>query len=164
MKTKNLILVNQLPISNGISAALTKSIGSYSASGIDIEIISLENDVATVIIKQSRLINGYILNQKQLVERCKEVFEPTGLKTKVLPAVFSIDVDHITVDWIKEKMIEFGIKRNDLIGQLALDKSYVSLLFADESNKRKINLSKPMKATFFYYFLTYELNRDFRNQ
>ena len=28
------------------------------------------------------------------------------------------------------------------------------------SGKRE--LSKPMRATFFYYFLTYELNRDFR--
>ena len=47
-----------------------KSISNYAASGIDIELIDNE----TVKIKQSRLINGYILNNKQLHERAREVF------------------------------------------------------------------------------------------
>ena len=71
--------------------------------------------------------------------------------------VYSLNVDDITIDWIESKMQEFGIKRNDLIKQLAIDRSSLSLIL---SGKRE--LSKPMRATFFYYFLTYELNRDFR--
>ncbi|ODS87341.1 MAG: hypothetical protein ABS44_11930 [Chryseobacterium sp. SCN 40-13] len=78
------------------------------------------------------------------------------------PNVFSLDVSQITVEWINEKMNEFGIKRNDLVKQLALDKSYISRLFSDENNQFKINLTNQVKSMFYYYFLTYELNRDFR--
>lgn len=111
----------------------------------------LEND--TVKVSQSRLINGYILNQKQLIERGKEVFQ----NKKIIPVVYSLDVGSIDIGWIKKRMDEFGIKRNDLIKQLAIDKSSLSLILSGERE-----LSKPMRATFFYYFLTYELNRDFR--
>lgn len=141
---------------------LIRSVSSYKASGIDIEIVNIVDNVANVIIKQEKLINGFILNQKQLVERCKEVFKPTGLKIVVVPVVFSLQVEDITIEWIDSRMKEFGIKRNDLIKQLALDKSYISRLFG--KGDFKVALSKPMKATFFYYFLTYELNRDFREQ
>lgn len=125
------------------------SVSGYGQMGIDIEPL---ND-GTVKVTQSRLINGYILNQKQLIERGKGVF-PTG---KIIPVVYSLNVEDITLEWIGSRMQEFGIKRNDLIKQLAIDRSSLSLVL---SGKRE--LSKPMRATFFYYFLTYELNRDFR--
>lgn len=125
------------------------SISGYGQMGVIIE--PLED--GTVRVTQSRLINGYILNQKQLIERGKETYPDA----KIIPVVYSLDVNDITLEWIESKMIEFGIKRNDLIKQLAIDRSSLSLVL---SGKRE--LSKPMRATFFYYFLTYELNRDFR--
>lgn len=124
------------------------SISGYGQMGIDIEPL----DDGTVKVTQSRM-NGYILNQKQLIERGKEAFPGS----KIIPVVYSLNVDGITLEWIETKMQEFGIKRNDLIKQLAIDRSSLSLIL---SGKRE--LSKPMRATFFYYFLTYELNRDFR--
>lgn len=127
-----------------------KSIHGYGQMGIDIEPL----DDGTVKVTQSRLINGYILNQKQLIERGKEAFPDS----KIIPVVYSLNVDDITLEWIESKMQEYGIKRNDLIKQLAIDRSSLSLVL---SGKRE--LSKPMRATFFYYFLTYELNRDFRD-
>ncbi|MFV0304631.1 MAG: hypothetical protein ACK5IC_03995 [Moheibacter sp.] len=129
-------------------------IQGYRRLGIEIELL----DDESVLISQKQLKNGYILNQKQLHERAKEVFPDKH----IIPNVFSLGVDDITIDWIQAKMLEFGIKRNDFVNQLALTKSYISLLFTNKNNDRKINLSKPMKAMFFYYFLTYELNRDFR--
>jgi hypothetical protein len=126
-----------------------ESIKGYDRLGISIE--PLQD--GTVKVTQSRLINGYILNQKQLIERGKEVYPDA----KIIPVVYSLNVDDITIDWIESKMLEFGIKRNDLIKQLAIDRSSLSLIM---SGKRE--LSKPMRATFFYYFLTYELNKDFR--
>lgn len=126
-----------------------ESISGYRMMGITIE--PLED--GTVKVTQSRLINGYILNQKQLIERGKEIYPDA----KIIPVVYSLNVDNITIDWIESRMREFGIKRNDLIKQLAIDRSSLSLIM---SGKRE--LSKPMRATFFYYFLTYELNRDFR--
>ena len=124
-------------------------INGYRRMGIDIK--PLED--GTVKVTQARLINGYILNQKQLIERGKELYPDS----KIIPVAYSLNVDDITVDWIESKMQEFGIRRNDLIKQLAIDRSSLSLIM---SGKRE--LSKPMRATFFYYFLTYELNRDFR--
>ena len=59
-------------------------------------------------IKQTNLVNGYILNQKELVKRAKDVFECTGLKTKIIPVVYSLNVDHITPSWINHKMLDFG--------------------------------------------------------
>jgi hypothetical protein len=142
----------------GLDPALTKrikvSIINYRKGGIDVQIV---REGPEVVIKQSRLINGYILNNKQLYERGKEIFEGTGLKPKIIPAVYSLDVDTIDHTWIENKMEEFGIHRNDLVKQLALDKSTLSLFLSGE---RKMN--KSVKATFFYYFLVYEINRDVR--
>lgn len=86
-------------------------------------------------------------------ERAREVFPDA----KILPVVYSLQVDNISIDWVESKMEEFGIKRNDLIKQLAIDKSSLSEMFSGNRG-----LTKSMKATFFYYFLTYELNRDLR--
>lgn len=127
-----------------------RSIANYKKVGIDIR---EEDDV--VVITQSSLYNGYILNQKQLVERAKKIFPDK----KIRPVVFSFDATTVSLDWIKAKMDEFGIKRKDLIKQLAIDKSSLSLIFSG-----KTELSIRTKATFFYYFLSYELNRDLREQ
>lgn len=125
------------------------SIANYKRAGISIE----ELDESTVKVSQTKLVNGYILNQKELIERGRDLYPDK----KIIPVVFSLNVEDINLKWIESKMIEFGIKRNDLIKQLAIDRSSLSLIM---SGKRE--LSKPMRATFFYYFLTYELNRDFR--
>lgn len=125
------------------------SITNYKRAGISLEVL----DDDTVKVSQTKLINGYILNQKQLIERGKDVYP----NKKIIPVVFSLNVEDITLEWIESKMNEFGIKRNDLIKQLAIDRSSLSLIMSE-----KRELSKPMRATFFYYFLTYELNRDFR--
>lgn len=142
-----------------------ESILNYQKAGIDFE--ELEWDEADdgffngttikVKITQSRLINGYILNQKELIERAKDVYKNLGRNVKVVPVVYSLDVNKIDLEWIEKKMNEFGIKRKDLIKQLAIDKSSLSKIFSG-----RVELSKRTRATFFYYFLTYELNRDFR--
>ncbi len=125
------------------------SISNYKRLGINIEILQ-DN---TVKITQSRLINGNILNQKELHKRAREIFS----EHKIIPIVFSLQVDNIDLDWVKNKMKEFGIKQKDLLKQLAIDKTSLNLVLSG-----KANLSRLMKVGFFYYFLTYELNRDLR--
>ena len=71
--------------------------------------------------------------------------------------VYSLDVGDISIEWVEEKMRGFGINRKDLIRQLAIDQSTLSLCFS-----KARGLTHTAKAAFFYYFLTYELNRDFR--
>tara|TARA_X000000950_G_C13369034_1_gene439612 strand:+ start:75 stop:488 length:414 start_codon:yes stop_codon:yes gene_type:complete len=126
-----------------------RSIANYRKVGIEIR---KEDEV--VIISQKKIYNGFILNQKQLIERAKKIFPDQ----KIRPAVFSLDVSEITLEWIDDKMKEFGIKRKDLIKQLAIDKTSLSVIFSG-----KVELSKRTKASFYYYFLTYELNRDLRS-
>lgn len=139
-----------------------KVIRDYRMAGIDIEILerTVDGYPEKVKIKQSRLVNGYLLNQQELVERAKSVFRLLGHgDIKVVAVVHSFDADGVTIEWIQERMGQFGIHRKDLIKQLAIDKSYISKLFSGD-----INLSRPMRALFHYYFMTYELNRDLRQQ
>lgn len=112
-----------------------------------------------VKITQFKLLNGYVLNQKQLVQRAKDLYKLLEREVKVIPVVWSLDTDLITLDWIESRMEEFGIKRNDLIKQLAIDKTALSKLFS-----RTTSLSYSTKAKFFWYFMVYELNRDLRVQ
>jgi len=155
--TGTAVSVTELPVPVSAQKRIAASISNYAAAGIDITIAERSNDSITVVIEQARLINGYILNNKQLYDRAKEVFMGTVLKVKIKPAVYTLQVDKINVRWVEGKMEEFGINRNDLIKQLALDKASLSLML---SGTRE--LTKPARAMFFYYFLTYELNRDFR--
>ncbi|WP_289024347.1 hypothetical protein [uncultured Salegentibacter sp.] len=125
------------------------SIANYKRMGIYIAILSGDK----VRISQNTEMNGYFLTQKQLVKRARAIFPDA----KIIPLVYSLDVDEITADWIQAKMKDLGIKRNDLIKQLAIDKSSLSLYL---TGKRE--MEKNQKAAFYYYFLTYELNRDLR--
>lgn len=88
------------------------SINNYKKLGISLEVL----DDDTVKVSQTKLINSYIPNQKQLIERGKEVYP----NKKIIPVVFSLDVEDATLEWIGSKMVGFGIKRNGLIKQLAV--------------------------------------------
>jgi len=127
-----------------------ESLRNYQKHGIKIS--KVEED--TVVIKQETLLNGYILNQKQLVTIAKSIYPDYKIK----PVVYSINVDKVTIEWINDKLNEFGIKNNDLVKQLTIDKATLTLYLS--SNKE---LTKPIKALFFYYFLTYEINKAIRS-
>ena len=146
-----------------------QSVIDYRKAGILVEEIELDQTdiddgfipgiAAKVKITQSKLINGYVLNQKELVQRAKKLYQLLGREVKVVPVVWSLDTDTITLDWITDRMEEFGIKRNDLIKQLAINKSELSKLFSGTTS-----LSYSTKAKFYWYFMVYELNRDLRAQ
>lgn len=142
-----------------LSKQLIHSIANYGRMGIIIEILEMTDNEAKIKVTHKHAFNGYLLNQKQLVERVKKVFEHTGIKTKIYPVVYKIDLSKINIQWIKLKMLEFGLKRKDLMRQLAIDKSSLSLIL-----NGKVELSKRTKATFYYYFLTYEINRQLREE
>lgn len=141
-----------------------RSVIEYRKAGIYIEPLEPadgDNPILNPRIKitQRKLINGYVLNQKQLVQRAKSLYKPLGYDVKVVPVVWSLDTDEITLDWISAKMDEFGLKRNDLIKQLAINKSELSKLFSGT-----VSLSYSTKAKFFWYFMVYELNQGLREQ
>lgn len=132
---------------------ITKSIGRYKAAGIHIEVNEEEKIVK---ITQKELINGYILTNKELFQRARELFDKDY---KIMPIVFSLDLSEITVDWIQDQMNDLGIKPKDIISQLGVDKSSLSLYLSG-----KIKMNKLVRSSFYYYFLVYKINRDLREQ
>ena len=134
------------------------NIKNYSKVGIDIELLELSDSTVKVKIAQNRLVNGYMLTQKELVTRAKGLFESTGLKVVVIPSVYSVDVSNVTVQWITQKMEEFAIRRKDIIKQLPITESALSLYMSEERS-----LTLVVKGAFYHYFKNYELNRYFRN-
>lgn len=132
-----------------------KSIAAYKKVGIEIEVLELKEEIPVVLIKHRYSYNGYILNQKQLVKRAKTLFSYEKIQVKT--SVYSLDLKNKTMNWIKEKMTEFGLTQNDFIKLLALDKTSLKLIFSE-----KQELSKQVKAAFYYLFLTFEINKQFR--
>jgi len=126
-----------------------ESIKNYSKAGIEISVV----DEETVLIKQSKLINGYILSNKELFQRARAIFPEHNIK----PVVFNLDVSTVTIEWIEQKMKEFGLNKKDLSRQLAIKKEDVSLYLS-----KKKGMEYTLKAAFYYYFLSYELNKNFR--
>lgn len=118
--------------------------------GIEIDFL----DEQHLRITQKKLYNGFVLTKNELVDRAKKIFPDYIVK----PVRYSLDVSVIDVIYIKSKIKEIGLNVNDLAAQTAIDKSSLSLFLSGE---RKMN--KSVKALFFYYFLTYELNKDFRS-
>ncbi|WP_423818646.1 hypothetical protein V5739_13820 [Salinimicrobium sp. TIG7-5_MAKvit] len=127
-----------------------ESIKNYAKAGIEITAVNEE----TVKIDQVNLINGFILSNKELYQRARAIFP----KHKIRPVVFNLDVSTITIDWIEQKMKEFGLNKKDLSRQLAIKKEDVSLY---SSKKKKMEYT--LKAAFYYYFLSYELNKSLRS-
>lgn len=133
--------------------AIKKSIGKYKAVGIHIEVNEEEKIVK---ITQKEVVNGYILNNKQLHDRARALFDK---EYKIIPVVFSLDLSEVNSEWIKERMAEFDIKTKDIISQTGLDKSSLSLFLSG-----KVKMNKLVRACFYYYFLTFQINRDLREQ
>jgi hypothetical protein len=132
-----------------LTPAQQDSINHYQRMGITFSF----TEEGIILIKQERLINGYILNNKQLYAKARSIF-PEG---RIKPLVYSFQANDVTLEWIEAKMDEFGLNRKDLVKQLAFNKDWLSLIFA-----KKEPLTPVIKAAFYYYFLVYELNRDVR--
>ena len=132
------------------------SIMSYRKVGIEIEILDNFNIPWTVKTKQTSLLNGYILNQKELVERTKAVFEDNEIH--VIPVTYSLPLKNITSLWITEQMKLYKVSKKDLLKQLGIGKNEI-----DQILKGHKIINNAEKAAFFYYFLTHQINTEMRN-
>lgn len=72
-----------------------------------------------------------------------------------MPITFPLQVAEVTPEWIREQMELYHVRTKDLINQLALGSSGVSIA---------INGTRPIapstKALFYYYFATKRLGAD----
>lgn len=126
-------------------------LAQYRSVGI---YITLE-DADTVVVKQQHITNGFVMTQKQLIDRARTIYPDK--KYKIVPVVYQLDLSVVTPEWVKDKMQEYSVRPNDFVAQLGLTKSEVSLLI---NGKRP--MSRVVRSAFFFYFLTFQLNRDLR--
>lgn len=141
---------------------IMRSISRYKGMGLSLDLIEFdaEKKVAIFAIKQFKLINGFILNNKQLYERGHEILDfDTSFKVHINPRVFEPPFGEITLEWIEAKMKELGISRQDLIKQLALDPASLSRTLSGG-----MGMTRTFKAAIYYYFLQYEINKDIRQE
>ncbi|WP_051359927.1 hypothetical protein [Adhaeribacter aquaticus] len=152
--------LNLLDIDNEVRELIQVSSDKLRAyAGIAVDILEVNEKTIRIHVEQKELKNNYILNQKQLVSRAGALFTPLERKFKLyfVPVIYVPPLNQVTQEWINERMQELGLSRNDIIKQVGIDKATLSEMLSGEKA-----LTKFHKATFYYYFLTYELNRDFR--
>lgn len=135
---------------------IKESISNYAKRGIQIDYLGLDKEWHYIKILQKNNFNGYILSQKELIERAKDIFKGID-NIRFRPLTFTLDIRIITPDWIVSKMKEYNISRNDILSHLHMDKSTLSLYL---SGKR--NMSRLAKAAFYWYFSNFEINRNIR--
>ena len=131
---------------------IRKGLGMF----IGVEVTPPDED-NVVHVTQSRITSGVFLTQKDLHNSARSVYPEK--EYKIRPHVHWTDLDAVTPDWIEEQMREYGLKRKDLMRQLALDPSSISQYL---SGKR--GMTKPVRAMFYYYFNTYRLSKAMRSR
>ncbi len=131
----------------------------FAFAGIKVDILEFDENKLRVRVEQTELKNNFMLNQSQLVSRAGALFAPLDNKYKIhyVALTYSPDLSRYDHHWVNDRMAEFKISRNDLIKQMGIDKATLSELLSGNRS-----LTKFQKAAFFYYFMTYELNRDVR--
>lgn len=130
-----------------------------ATAGITTDVLEFDKNTVRLRVEQKELRNGFILNQAQLVARAATVLSPLENKYKIhyVTLTYSPDFNEINHSWINNRLEEFKVSRNDVLKQMAIDKSTISLMLSGDRP-----LTRFQKAAFYYYFLQYEINRDLR--
>ena len=115
-------------------------------------------DLIRIKVEQKELKNGKILNQNELRKIGVEFFKDWDIKKHYVPLTYVPNFDSIGKDWIQERMEIYHLKKTDLVKQLAVDKGDLSAFL----NGRK-TVPKSFKVKAYYYFMTFQLNEDFRD-
>jgi hypothetical protein len=108
--------------------------------------------IDTVIVKQNEIIYSQIFSNKQLYSLAKEIFP----ESKIIPVVYSLDLDKITIEWVTKNMRLYGINAKDLQRQLGFEKETIN-----DFLKLRTKLKPLEKSSLFYYFLTFENNKHY---
>ena len=131
-----------------------------ATTGIITGVLSFENNIINLHVVQKVLKNGFVLNQAQLVARGATVLAPLENKYKIhfKPQTFRPDFKSIDHHWIINRIKEFKLSNKDISKQMAISIADVSIIISG-----KTILTDFQKSAFFFYFLQFEINRDFRD-
>jgi hypothetical protein len=104
------------------------------------------------IARINEIIYNQIFSNKQLYSIAKEIF-PTS---KIIPVVYSLNLSKVTIEWVAKQMRLYGINAKDLQRQVGFEKETIS-----DFLKLRTTLKPIEKSSLFYYFLTFENNKNY---
>lgn len=114
-------------------------------------VVTPPDEQGVVTIVQEEANNGRIRTNKELHQLARRLYPDKCYKIR--PITFSLSLDIVTPEWIRERMKVLNIHTKDLVQQLGITPSEISVFV---NGKRP--MSRAMRAMFYYYFLTFELN------
>lgn len=125
-----------------------RTIAHLRMSGI---VVTPPDEQGIVTIVQEEVNNGRIRTNKELHQLARHLYPDK--RYKIRPVTFALNLDIVTPEWIRERMEALNIHTKDLVQQLGITPSEISVFV---NGKRP--MSRAMRAMFYYYFLTFELN------
>lgn len=121
-------------------------------NGITFKIVDNKPKSVSIQITQSKNSAGVYHPQKRLIEIVHETYDRFFADKKVhvhaIPFIES-PANKVNVEWVNKKMFDAGIKLKDIAADTGIDYTQLSSLVTGDRN-----LSQPMKALFYYYFLS----------
>jgi hypothetical protein len=105
-----------------------------------------------IIVKQKEIVYNQLFSNKQLYILAREIFP----NVKIIPAVYSLDLSLITIEWVTKKMRLYGINAKDLQRQIGFEKETIN-----DFLKLRTLLKPAEKSSLYYYFQTFETNKHY---
>ncbi|MDR1982111.1 MAG: hypothetical protein LBQ39_10925 [Tannerellaceae bacterium] len=151
---KNLDL---LPISEESKKRLTTFARMYRQNAhVVIEVVSFNDNRLIVRAEQKDAVKDRYLGKKELSERVRELFKgeiPDEWKLTISAVDFDRkDIDAVSVDWVKGRMLKLGLKNKHISTHTGIDKCTVSSIINGDKE-----LTKWHKIAFYYFFKYYEV-------
>ncbi|MDR1918676.1 MAG: hypothetical protein LBQ65_03390 [Tannerellaceae bacterium] len=151
---KNLDL---LPVSEESKKRIATFSRMYRQSAhIAIEVVSFNDSRLIVRAEQKDAVNDKRLSKAELSERVRELFKgeiPEDWKLTVSAVDFDRkDIDLVSADWVKKRMIKLGLKNKHISNHTGIDKCTVSSILKGDKE-----LTKWHKIAFYYFFKYYEV-------
>jgi len=148
---KNLRLISQDVSEDVLSKMEHAALEHQRHSSITFKIV--EYDVNKIVIQavQGKNATGIYHSQKRLIEIVHETFDRFFKKIQVhaIPFKESLAQKNVTPAWINKQMLDKGTSLKQLSEDTGIDKTQLSSLITGDRT-----LSAPMKAMFWYYFLS----------
>lgn len=119
---------------------------------VGVDILDVTGQTVTVRVSQFKNIAVQVFEQKELIEKAKEVLShiPSNLFAiyHFRPVTFKGEgPEMVDADWVKRRMKETGTTQAQIVSDLKSDKHVISKLLSGN-----YGFTTAWKAAFFYYF------------
>lgn len=128
----------------------SRSIAFHRGIGIDIR-----EEAHAIIVTQTHVTDGHIRTNQELYDIGRRWYPDR--ERPITPVVYRLSLADITPEWVNDQVKAHKLSRSTLKAQTGLTASELS----DMLNGRR-PMTRTTRAMFYYFFLTYQLNRDLR--